>query len=179
MAQACASRSKRRARAFESPAAVAKKSTGHAELREHQKSLHPELYRSEFVECAFQRLSFDASKSQAERRGVSCKLIEWLRFIRWLRFDKAAREITGQICAYPGPDTRVPLSLGASVSIESKRGLSFYVGALSWTANRRPVRWKTHLANKRGTRLRGDHVQTTIERRDDEIITPEATLASL
>jgi hypothetical protein len=42
-----------------------------------------------------------ASKSQAERSGVSCKLTESLPFIRWLHFDKAAREITDQIRAYP------------------------------------------------------------------------------
>ena len=159
MAQACASRSKRRARAFENPAAVAKKSTGHAQLREQPKSLHPELHCSEIVEYAFQRLSFDASKSQADRCGVSCKLTESLRFIRWLRFDKAAREITGQICAYPvllrrRSTTRKSMPSGCDAMGGCRFSLEF------------------PLANKRGTWLREDLPKQTFEKRDDEIITP-------
>lgn len=93
MAQARASRTRRRARPFARPAVVAK--------REESDSFHPELRCSETVEYAFRRLPFHASKSQAERSGVSCKLIESSPFISWLHFDKAAHEIKGQICAYP------------------------------------------------------------------------------
>jgi hypothetical protein len=101
MAQACASRSKRRERTFESPAGVAKERTRYAGLREQPGSLHPELRCSEIVEYAFRRLPFHATGSQAGRSGVSCKLTESLPFISWLHLDKAAREITGQILAYP------------------------------------------------------------------------------
>jgi hypothetical protein len=56
---------------------------------------------SEFVDYAFRRLPFHASKSQAGRSGVSHQLTESSPFLRWLHFDKAAVEITAQIRTYP------------------------------------------------------------------------------